>query len=77
MMTTDAIKDLLEKKLPGAEIRVDDLTGAMDHFEVQVIWSGFKGKGLIEQHQTVHQALSDALEDGRIHALKIKTRAPL
>ena len=73
MITTDEIKNLLIEKLPGSQVSVEDMTGTFDHFEVRVMWEGFRGKGLIEQHQMVNQVLSAALEDGRIHALKIKT----
>ena len=74
MITTDEIQSMLEEKLSGAQVNVEDMTGTADHFEVRVTWEGFRGKGLIEQHRIVNQALSHALEDGRIHALKINTK---
>ena len=61
------------QKLPGAEITVEDMTGTRDHFEVIVMWLGFNGKSVIEQHKMVNQALEGPLHDGKIHALKIKT----
>jgi stress-induced morphogen len=73
MMNPDDIQIQLSKSLPGADVVVQDLTGTQDHFEVRVLWSGFQGKNLIEQHQMVNKALAAELEDGRIHALKIKT----
>lgn len=73
MMTTEEIKSVLAERFPGAEIAVEDLTGTSDHFEVRITSPLFQGKGLLEQHQMVHQALATPLEDGRIHALKIKT----
>ena len=75
MMTPDEIKNILLQKLAGAEVEVEDMTGTFDHFQVQVAWKEFLGKPLIKQHKIVHDALLDALEDGRIHALKIKTEA--
>ena len=75
MMEPEQIHGLLSGKLPGAEITVEDLTGAQDHFFVTVLWNQFRGKSLIEQHQIVNRALAEAMEDGRIHALKIKTLA--
>jgi len=74
MITPDEIKNIVEDQLTGAEVTVEDMTGTADHFEVWVLWEGFKGKGLMDQHKMVNQALSLPLEDGRIHALKIKTR---
>jgi stress-induced morphogen len=73
MIEPEQIHEALIKQLPGAEITVQDLTGTRDHYEVLVMWSGFNGKSLIEQHKIVNNALADKLEDGRIHALKIKT----
>ena len=75
MMEPEDIQNILAGKMPGAEITVEDMTGTRDHFEVKVLWEGFKGKGLIEQHRMINQALAIQLEDGSIHALKIKTYA--
>lgn len=74
-ITPEEIKAMLERALAGAHVEAEDMTGTLDHFEVRVVWSGFSGKNLIEQHQTVNKALAGPLEDGRIHALKIKTHA--
>jgi stress-induced morphogen len=76
MIEPESIQRILTEKLPGAEITVEDMTGTQDHFEVKVLWEGFKGKGLIQQHQIINQALTTQLEDGSIHALKIKTFVP-
>ena len=75
MMNPEDIQKILIEKMSGAEVTVQDMTGTRDHFQVYVMWSGFKGKSLIEQHQAVNRTLSDYLEDGRIHALAIKTFA--
>ena len=73
-MTPEEIREILIKRLAGSSVEVEDMTGTMDHFQVTVVWPGFQGKGLIEQHKIVNQALAAPLEDGRIHALKIKTK---
>lgn len=73
MIEAEEIQKILCEKLPGAEVTVEDLTGTQDHFQATVFWSGFRGKPLFEQHQLVNEALREAMEDGRIHALKIKT----
>lgn len=75
MMAPEDVQKMLLDNLPGAEVTVEDLTGTQDHFFVTVMSAEFTGKALIEQHQMVNQALKHALEDGRIHALKIKTHA--
>ncbi|MBU3759086.1 MAG: BolA/IbaG family iron-sulfur metabolism protein [Candidatus Omnitrophica bacterium] len=73
MFSTEEIEALIDRALPGSTAMAVDLTGTADHFEVRVSWQGFQGKSLIEQHQIVNRALQEPLEDGRIHALKIKT----
>ena len=73
MIEPQEIHQIIQEKFPDAEVTVQDLTGTQDHFSVHVIWAGFQGKSLIEQHQMVHDALDGPLGDGRIHALSIKT----
>lgn len=75
LMTVEALKSLLQGEFPGDEVRVFDLTGTSDHFEVQITSKRFAGLSLIEQHKLVHAAVGDRMTR-EIHALKIKTRAP-
>lgn len=75
MMTTSALKDLLESKIPDSSVTVSDMTGTSDHFDVHVISPVFEGKSLIEQHKLVHQAVGVHLTT-TIHALQIKTSTP-
>lgn len=77
MITTNELTDILTAGLPEATIAVEDLTGTMDHFEVRVLWSGFEGMNLVQQHQVVNRILSEPLNDDRIHALTIKTMIPV
>ena len=51
-------------------------TGGGDHFRIVVISSVFQGKTLIDQHRLVQASIHEALEDGRIHAVHIKTFTP-
>lgn len=73
MMEPKDIQDIVARRFPGAEVNVRDLTGAKDHFQVYVAWKEFLGKGLLEQHQAVNKVLQPYLENGRIHALSIRT----
>ncbi len=75
-MTTEEIEKILKEAFPGSVVGAVDLTGTSDHFEVRVSSADFRGKGLIDQHQMINRALKEPLEDGRIHALKIKTIVP-
>ena len=59
-------------KIPDAAVRIEDMTGTNDHFEIEVVSGEFKGKTLIQQHKMVFDALQKEM-DGRIHAVKLKT----
>jgi len=75
VMTCAELKELLEKKIPEAHVRVSDLTGTSDHFDVDIVSPVFEGKSLVEQHKIVHEACGIHLTT-TIHALQIKTRTP-
>lgn len=66
---------LLTEAFPASEVAVLDKTGMSDHYRVYIGWQGFAGKTLIEQHQSVYQALQAAMNDGRLHAVELKTEA--
>ena len=74
-MTPEMLKHLLEQAFTGDQVKVFDLTGTSDHFEVQIVSEQFAGKSLIEQHKLVHAACGEHLTT-TIHALKIKTSTP-
>ncbi|GAC1633733.1 MAG: BolA/IbaG family iron-sulfur metabolism protein [Nevskia sp.] len=72
MMTKEEIRSLLLAGLAGAEVEVRGDDG--QHFEADVVWSGFAGLSMVKQHQAVYAALGGRM--GReIHALALKTRA--
>lgn len=73
MIEDAALTELIRTELPDAEVGIVDRTGTMDHFNVTVRSKKFRGKSLIEQHQLVYGALRDALKDGRVHAVELKT----
>jgi len=73
-MNTEAIKALLEKNLPGAEVQVNGADGV--HFEAIVISDAFEGKSPVQQHRLVYQALQGKMENQEIHALALKTYTP-
>jgi len=45
------------------------------HFIVSIVSGNFSGKGLIERHRMVYDALGDAMQS-EIHALSIKAKTP-
>lgn len=73
MIDNDSLTSLIRAQLPDAGVDIVDRTGTMDHFNVTVRSAAFKGRTLIEQHQLVYGALKDALKDGRVHAVELKT----
>lgn len=76
MISTEEIEEILQKAVPDATVGVVDLTGTSDHFEIRISSPSFKGTSLVDQHQVVNRALKEPLDDGRIHAIKIKTFVP-
>ena len=74
-MTDSELKALLESRIDDSEVTVRDMTGTMDHYDVEVVSPVFEGKSLIEQHKIVHEAVGEHLTT-TIHALQIKTRTP-
>jgi stress-induced morphogen len=76
MITPEEIKQTLERTLPGSTVETRDLTGGGDHWQVIIVSPAFEGKGLLEQHRMVNEALKGAMDDERIHALALKTYSP-
>lgn len=76
MITPEEIKSSLAKALPISLVETQDLTGGGDHWQVIIVSPAFEGKGLIEQHRMVNEALKEPMADQRIHALSLKTYSP-
>jgi len=76
MITPEEIKQTLSSTLPVTLVETQDLTGGGDHWQVIIVSSAFEGKGLLEQHRIVNEALKEPLADQRIHALALKTYSP-
>ncbi len=45
------------------------------HFEIMIVSAAFTGKGLLERHRIVYQAVGDMMPH-QIHALSIKAYTP-
>jgi stress-induced morphogen len=75
MMDPKEIETMIARGIPDAQVEVRDYTGGGDHFEALVVSPSFEGKGLIERHQLVYQALGDAMRV-QVHALTLKTLTP-
>jgi stress-induced morphogen len=75
MPSADELQERIAEALPGAEVRVDDLTGGGDHFRAEVVSDRFEGLSRIQQHKLIYDVFGDEV-GGPIHALSIKTSTP-
>ncbi len=73
MITHAEIEQLIRRTLPDAAVETTDRTGTLDHYNVRVVSAQFSGKPLLDQHRMVYDALTEALKDGRLHAVELKT----
>lgn len=76
MLAPKDIEKAIVEALPGAEVEVVDTRGTGDHFEARVVYEGFEGKTMVEQHQMVYGPLRGLLDSGRLHALALRTFDP-
>jgi stress-induced morphogen len=74
-MQADVLKAKLVETFGDAQIKVSDMTGGGDHWQVQIVSTKFADKSLIEQHQMVYAALGDWMKK-EIHALALSTSVP-
>lgn len=75
MIEPQEVEARIRKALPDAEIRVKDLTGTLDHYEVEVVAASLRGLSPIERHRKIYGAFSDVM-GGALHALSIKAGVP-
>ncbi len=75
----DEIETLVAAELSGAIVRAEDLTGTQDHWSLEILWEGFRGATLLQQHKRVLEILRPRMEgdgDGSLHAVQIRTLIP-
>ena len=75
MPTADELKTRIEEAIPGAQARVEDLTGGGDHFRAEIVSDRFDGLSRIDQHKLVYDVFGNEV-GGPIHALSLKTSTP-
>ena len=75
MIDDTSVIQMIRAKMPDARVEVADWSssGTRDHLNVTVASQAFAGKNRLDQHRMVYAALGEALKDGRIHAVQIKT----
>lgn len=74
-MTPLEIETFIKTAFPDAEMKLVDLAGDNDHYELTVISEQFRGKSRVQQHQMVYNALKGNM-GGVLHALALKTIIP-
>lgn len=66
---------MIKAAIPDADVRVVDMHGTGDHFDVVVVSAAFDGLAILQQHRMVYGALGDNMRQA-IHALAIRTLTP-
>ena len=64
--------NILCKGFPNSKIKLVDIVGDSNHYEVEITSTKFNHLTVIQQHKLVHQTLKQYLETD-LHALSIKT----
>ena len=75
-MSPQNLEQKLRRDFPEALIRIQDLTGTEDHYEVTIESNRFEGLTRVKQHQLVMDSLAAELKSGEVHALALKTLVP-
>ena len=61
--------------LPGATIRIHDVTGGADHWQAEIVAVQFDGMSRLARQRAVYAALGE-LMTGPIHAFTCRTLTP-
>ena len=72
-MDSQTVKQLVSESIEGAEVLVE---GAGSNYDITVVSPIFAGMRPVKKQQTVYAALSEAIADGSIHAVNIRTLTP-
>lgn len=72
-MEAAEIQGLLQQHIPDSEAQVQVDGG---HVNVLVVSPHFEGLNTLKKQQLVYSALNEAIADGRIHAVHMKTFTP-
>lgn len=72
-MDAATVKRMLEDHLAECEIQVQ---GEGSNYDVTAIGEAFEGLRPVQRQQLVYGALSDAIADGSVHAVNIRTYTP-
>lgn len=73
-MTIQEIREKIESGLPGSQVEILDPYNDGVHIKAIVVYSGFEGKPMIQQHRMVYDTLKEELKQ-EVHALGLETRS--
>ncbi len=73
MLNSEQIESRLRIAFPAAKIKLSDMTGGGDHWQLVIESELFKGQSMVEQHQSVYRALGEWMKK-EIHALALTTK---
>jgi acid stress-induced BolA-like protein IbaG/YrbA len=76
MITHAKIESLIRERLPDAVVETQDRTGTLDHYNLSVVSREFADMPLLDRNRLIYAALGEALKDGSLHAVEIKTGTP-
>ena len=74
-LSAEQIEAKLKDTFPTASIKLYDMTGGGDHWQLTIEAEEFRGLSLVEQHQAVYRALGAWMKQ-EIHALALTTKSP-
>ena len=68
----------IEDALPGAKVRLRDMTGTKDHWQAVIVAPGFEGLNRLKRQRAVFAALGELMHgtNAPIHALTMQTMTP-
>ena len=76
-MKADAIKQLIQSRLPDAVVEIRDLAGDDNHYAATIVSSEFTGLNRLQRHRLIYEALDGSMEaGGALHALALTTLTP-
>lgn len=70
----ETVKALIQLSMPSSEVFVESEDEV--HFEVIVISQDFEGKSRVNRQQLVYAGVQQAILEGRLHAVALKTYTP-
>ncbi len=71
-MNKEEVQSTLEKAFPGSNVKIWDMTGSENNYQIIIKAEEFKELNRIQRHRMVMKVFDVQLKSGEIHALTIK-----